>query len=100
MTTEIEMARHLTYHALWLFSQGRDAVREVSMAKIAATEAATKVADQAVQIHGGYGYIMEFPVQRARRDARLGPIGGGAPPIMPQSLPHALDPQPPPGRSP
>ena len=80
MATEIEMARHLTYHALWLFSQGRDAVKEVSMAKIAATETATRVADEAVQIHGGYGYMMEFPVQRAWRDARLGPIGGGAQP--------------------
>ncbi|MDQ6746476.1 MAG: acyl-CoA dehydrogenase family protein, partial [Candidatus Dormibacteraeota bacterium] len=77
MATEIEMARHLTYHALWLYSQGRDAVKEVSMAKIAATECHTHVADEAVQIHGGYGYMMEFPGQRAWRDARLGPIGGG-----------------------
>ena len=73
MATEIEAARHLTYHALWLFNQGRDAVKEVSMAKIVATEMATHVADEAVQIHGGYGYMMEFPVQRAWRDARPRP---------------------------
>ena len=91
MATEIEMARHLTYHALWLFSQGRDAVREVSMAKIAATEAATKVADEAVQIHGGYGYMMEFPVQRAWRDARLGPIGGGTTQIMREIIAKSMD---------
>jgi acyl-CoA dehydrogenase len=91
MATEIEMARHLTYHALWLYSQGRDAVREVSMAKIAATEAACKVADEAVQIHGGYGYMMEFPVQRAWRDARLGPIGGGTTQIMREVIAKTMD---------
>jgi acyl-CoA dehydrogenase len=91
MATEIEMARHLTYHALWLFSQGRDAVKEVSMAKIAATEAATHVADEAVQIHGGYGYMMEFPVQRAWRDARLGPIGGGTTQIMREIIAKSMD---------
>jgi len=91
MATEIEMARHVTYHALWLFNQGRDAVKEVSMAKIAATEAATHVADEAVQIHGGYGYMMEFPVQRAWRDARLGPIGGGTTQIMREIIAKAMD---------
>ena len=91
MATEIEAARHLTYHALWLFSQGRDAVKEVSMAKIAATETATRVADEAVQIHGGYGYMMEFPVQRAWRDARLGPIGGGTTQIMREIIAKTMD---------
>ncbi|HEV3233816.1 MAG TPA: acyl-CoA dehydrogenase family protein [Candidatus Dormibacteraeota bacterium] len=91
MATEIEAARHLTYHALWLFNQGRDAVKEVSMAKIVATEAATHVADEAVQIHGGYGYMMEFPVQRAWRDARLGPIGGGTTQIMREIIAKTMD---------
>jgi acyl-CoA dehydrogenase len=61
------------------------------MAKIAATEAATHVADEAVQIHGGYGYMMEFPVQRAWRDARLGPIGGGTTQIMREIIAKAMD---------
>ena len=91
MATEIEAARHLTYHALWLFNQGRDAVKEVSMAKIVATETATHVADEAVQIHGGYGYMMEFPVQRAWRDARLGPIGGGTTQIMREIIAKTMD---------
>ncbi len=91
MATEIEAARHLTYHALWLFNQGRDAVKEVSMAKIVATEMATHVADEAVQIHGGYGYMMEFPVQRAWRDARLGPIGGGTTQIMREIIAKTMD---------
>jgi len=91
MATEIEMARHLTYHALWLVSRGVDAVKEVSMAKVAATEMAVKVADEAVQVHGGYGYMMEFPVQRAWRDARLGPIGGGTTQIMREIIAKAMD---------
>ncbi|MEA2684722.1 MAG: acyl-CoA dehydrogenase, partial [Chloroflexota bacterium] len=91
MATEIEKARHLTYHALWLYSQGRDAVKEVSMAKIAATECHTHVADEAVQIHGGYGYMMEYPVQRSWRDARLGPIGGGTTQIMREIIAKAMD---------
>ena len=61
---------------------GEDALREVSMAKWLATELDWKVADEAVQVHGGYGYMMEFGVQRAWRDARLGPIGGGTTEIM------------------
>jgi acyl-CoA dehydrogenase len=91
MATEIEKARHLTYHALWLYGQGRDAVREVSMAKIAATECHSHVADEALQIHGGYGYMMEYPVQRAWRDARLGPIGGGTTQIMREIIAKTMD---------
>ena len=53
-----------------------------SMAKWFSTELSWRVADEALQVHGGYGYMMEFPVQRAWRDARLGPIGGGTTEIM------------------
>jgi acyl-CoA dehydrogenase len=56
---------------------GEAADREVSMAKWLATELGWRVADEALQIHGGYGYMMEFPVQRAWRDSRVGPISGG-----------------------
>ncbi len=82
LETEIAAARALTYHALRKIAAGEDALREVSMAKWLATELDWKVADEAVQVHGGYGYMMEFPVQRAWRDARLGPIGGGTTEIM------------------
>ena len=61
---------------------GEDATREVSMAKWYTNDLAWRVADEALQVHGGYGYMMEFPVQRAWRDARLGPIGGGTTEIM------------------
>jgi acyl-CoA dehydrogenase len=82
MATEVEAARSLAYHALRKLVAGEDAAREVSMAKWYATELDWKVADEALQIHGGYGFIMEFPVQRAWRDSRLGPIGGGTTEIM------------------
>jgi acyl-CoA dehydrogenase len=82
LATEIEAARSLTYHALRTVASGEDASREVSMAKLIATELEWKVADEALQIHGGYGYMMEFPVQRAWRDARLGTIGGGTTEVM------------------
>jgi acyl-CoA dehydrogenase len=82
LATEIEAARSLTYHALRTFVSGADATREISMAKWFATELDWRVADEALQVHGGYGYMMEFPVQRAWRDARLGPIGGGTTEVM------------------
>jgi acyl-CoA dehydrogenase len=82
LATEIEAARSLTYHALRKVVAGEDAVRDVSMAKWYATELAWRVADEAVQVHGGYGFMMEYPVQRAWRDTRLGPIGGGTTEVM------------------
>jgi acyl-CoA dehydrogenase len=82
MATQIEAARSLTYRALRKVVAGEDATREVSMAKWFATELAFTVADEALQVHGGYGYMMEYPVQRAWRDARLGPIGGGTTEVM------------------
>jgi acyl-CoA dehydrogenase len=82
LATEIAAARSLTYHALRRIVAGEDAVREVSMAKWYATELDWRVADEALQVHGGYGFMMEYPVQRAWRDSRLGPIGGGTTEVM------------------
>jgi len=91
MALEVEKARRLAYHALWLFATGQRCVKEVSMAKLTATETAFRVADQALQIFGGFGYSMEFPIQRAWRDARLGPIGGGTSEIMREIIARELD---------
>lgn len=91
MALLVEQARQLTYHALWLHSQKVPCAKEVSMAKVAATEANVRVADQALQIHGGYGYMMEYPIQRAWRDARLGPIGAGTNEIMREIIAKELD---------
>jgi acyl-CoA dehydrogenase len=82
LATELEAARALTYHALRTVVAGEGAATVVSMAKWLATELAWTVADEALQVHGGYGYMTEFPVQRAWRDARLGPIGGGTTEVM------------------
>jgi acyl-CoA dehydrogenase len=82
MATKIEACRDLTYHALRLFVSGQDALQEVSCAKLLACRVAVDVADDAVQLHGGYGYMREYDVERALRDARLGPIGGGTDEVM------------------
>ena len=71
MATEIEAARQLEYRAAALYAAGEDCAREVSMAKLFATEVANRVAYEAVQMHGGYGYMRELPVERFARDVRL-----------------------------
>jgi acyl-CoA dehydrogenase len=90
MATKIEAGRDLTYHALRLFVSGQDALKEVSIAKLFCCDAAVEVADDAVQIHGGYGYMREYDVERALRDARLGPIGGGTSEIMKEIISKQL----------
>jgi len=86
MAVTIETARAMTYHALRLFHEGTDAVREVTMAKLATQRAAFDVADECLQIHGGNGYMVEYGIERAARDLRLGPIGGGTDEIMKEIL--------------
>jgi len=75
--TEIEAARFMIYRAAWLKQQGRSFVKEAAMGKMFATEMAERVCRNAIQIHGGYGYSSEYPVERIYRDARLMTIGEG-----------------------
>ncbi len=75
--TEIEVARTMLYKAAWLKEQGRNYNKEAAMAKMFATEMAERVCRNAIQIHGGYGYSSEYPVERIYRDARLMTIGEG-----------------------
>jgi len=77
MATDVETARLLTLRAAWLKDQGRPAMHAAAMAKLFASEAAMKAATRAVQLHGGAGYITEFPVERIFRDAKLTEIGEG-----------------------
>jgi alkylation response protein AidB-like acyl-CoA dehydrogenase len=77
IATEIDVARLLTLRAAWLKDQGRPAMHAAAMAKLFASETAMKAATKAVQIHGGAGYITEFPVERIFRDAKLTEIGEG-----------------------
>jgi acyl-CoA dehydrogenase len=86
MATRAEAARALTYSALRLFHEGQDCIREVTMAKLVTQRAVLELADQSLQIHGGYGYMREYGIERAVRDARLGPIGGGTDEIMKEIL--------------
>jgi acyl-CoA dehydrogenase len=82
MATEIEAARQLVYRAAALHAAGDECAREVSMAKLFATEVANRVAYQAVQLYGGYGYMREFPVERFFRDVRLWTIASGTSEMM------------------
>ena len=77
MEMEIEIARTYTYKAAWLKDQGRPYSKEAAIAKLYATEMAERVIYDAIQIHGGYGYSREYPVERMYRDARLMTIGEG-----------------------
>jgi len=77
LATEIEAARLLTLRAAYGKDQGRPVMREASMAKVFASEVAVRCATKAVQVHGGYGYTREFPVERFYRDAKLCEIGEG-----------------------
>ncbi|HSL30954.1 MAG TPA: acyl-CoA dehydrogenase family protein, partial [Anaerolineales bacterium] len=75
--TELEAARSMLYKAAWLREEGRPYNKEAAMAKLFATEMAERVTRNAIQIHGGYGYSSEYPVERMYRDARLMTIGEG-----------------------
>jgi acyl-CoA dehydrogenase len=86
MAVKAEAARALTYHALREYVEGRDAIKVVTMAKLYSQRACVEVADECLQIHGGYGYMREYGIERALRDARLGPIGGGTDEVMKEIL--------------
>lgn len=77
MALKIELARNMVYKAAWLKDQGRPFSKEASMCKLYASEIAMEVADEAIQIHGGYGYMKEYEVERYMRDAKLLEIGEG-----------------------
>ena len=77
MAMEIELARNMYYKAAWLHMERRPYTREASMAKLFASETAKRCADQAVQIHGGYGFMDEYPVSRFWRNVKVHEIGEG-----------------------
>src|SRR5215468_3496839 len=90
MSVKIEVARALTYDCLRRFAAGEDTLQQVTQAKLFTQRAMCDVADEAIQIHGGYGYMREYGVERAYRDARLGPIGGGTDEVMKEILGRQL----------
>jgi alkylation response protein AidB-like acyl-CoA dehydrogenase len=77
MATEVEAAKHLVFHAAWLKQQGKPHKQEAAMAKLYASELAMRATTKAVQLHGGYGYTTDYPVERMMRDAKICEIGEG-----------------------
>lgn len=77
MAMEIEAGWHLVYHAAWLAMHGKPYAKEAAMAKLFTSELAMRATIQAVQIHGGYGYTKDYPVERFMRDAKITEIGEG-----------------------
>jgi alkylation response protein AidB-like acyl-CoA dehydrogenase len=77
MATQIEAARLLTYRAAYLKDQGKKVTKESSMAKLYASEMSVKVCEEAIQIHGGYGYTKDYPPEKFWRDSKLCTIGEG-----------------------
>jgi alkylation response protein AidB-like acyl-CoA dehydrogenase len=71
MATQIEAARQLVFHAAGLREAGLPCLSEASMAKLFASEMAERVCSDAIQIHGGYGYMSDYPVERIYRDVRI-----------------------------
>jgi alkylation response protein AidB-like acyl-CoA dehydrogenase len=77
MATDIDASRLLTLRAAWMKDSGQNVNKESSMAKLFASETAVRVADEAVQVHGGYGFLKDYPVEKFYRDVKLCTIGEG-----------------------
>ena len=90
LATRVYTCRCVTYDALRRFMAGEEPMREVTMAKLLTQRASFELMDDCLQIHGGAGYMREYWVERAARDARLGPIGGGSDEIMREILGRVL----------
>ena len=90
MATDIEAGRWLTYAACLKYQAGEECVREISMVKLFTAEMVNRVAYGCVQLHGGYGYMREYAVERFARDARLMTIGGGTSEIMKDIIAKAI----------
>jgi alkylation response protein AidB-like acyl-CoA dehydrogenase len=90
MAMKIELARNMVYKAAWLKDQGRSFTKEASMCKLYASEICMEVTDQAVQIHGGYGYMKDYHVERYMRDGKLTEIGEGTSEIQRMVIARAI----------
>ncbi len=90
MATQIEAARQLTLHAAALRDADQPCLKEAAMAKLFASEMAERVCSDAIQIHGGYGYLNDFPVERIYRDVRVCQIYEGSSDIQRLVISRAL----------
>jgi butyryl-CoA dehydrogenase len=90
METRVQAARHLVYHAAWCKASGRPYGKEAAMAKLFASETAMWVTERAVQLHGGYGYTSDYPVERMMRDAKITEIYEGTSEVQRMVISAAL----------
>ncbi len=90
MATEIEAARLMTHSAARLRDAGRPCLKQASMAKLFASEMAERVCSAAIQVHGGYGYVSDYPVERIYRDARVCQIYEGTSEVQRYVISRAL----------
>jgi alkylation response protein AidB-like acyl-CoA dehydrogenase len=90
MATKIELARLIAYKAAWSFDQGRSDPKLTSMAKMFATRAAVEVADESIQLLGGYGYMTEYEVERFYRDAKIAEIYQGTKEVQKNTIARAI----------
>jgi alkylation response protein AidB-like acyl-CoA dehydrogenase len=90
MATKIEAAKQMTHATAWRFANGEYPVREITMAKLYATRVCHEVADECVQIHGGYGYMTEYPIAKAFLDSRVQTIYGGTTEIQKEIIGRSL----------
>ena len=90
MATQIECARQMTHHAASLKDAGRPCLKEAAMAKLFASEMAERVCSDAIQVHGGYGYVSDFPVERIYRDVRVCQIYEGTSEVQKMLIGRAL----------
>jgi len=90
MATQLEASRQLIHHAARLRDAGVPCLKEAAMAKLFASEAAEKICSDAIQIHGGYGYLSDFPVERIYRDVRVAQIYEGTSDIQRLLIGRAL----------
>jgi alkylation response protein AidB-like acyl-CoA dehydrogenase len=91
MATQIEAARQLIWHAASLKDAGQPCLKEAAMAKLFASEMAERVCSEAIQIHGGYGYVSDFPVERIYRDVRVCQIYEGTSEVQKILIARGLD---------
>ena len=82
MSVKLEAARQLNYYTAWLVDQGQYPVREISQAKLYSSQVGCEITDECLQIHGGWGYMKEYGIERAWRDMRLNRIGAGTDEVM------------------
>jgi len=91
MATEVELVRSMVYRVAWMVDQGQNVIKEAAMVKLFASEAYNRIADKALQVHGGMGYMCDMPIERYYRDARITRIYEGTSEIQKNIIARELE---------